>query len=129
MSTLENVDESLVVRHARREAKPMPDGDPQNVRNVRHGPSKIAVCATRPTESALRIRAHGFAEPKLVHRQNRPAFAASPLRARHPSPAFMSEGWMACRAEARSQTEQARLRGFAATARHPSPAFMSEGWM
>ena len=35
---------------------------------------------------------------------------------RHPSPATMSEGWMACRAEARSQTEQARLRGFAATA-------------
>ena len=77
-------------------------------------------------------------------------FAAS---ARHPSPVGSSlglpsrsspkasEGWMACRAEARSQTGRARLRGFAASARHPSPVRnslglpsrsspkASEGWM
>ena len=73
----ENVDESLVFRHARPEATPMPDADFQNRRNVRDGTGKTAVSATRPQVKTARICADGL--------PSRSSFAAR-LRGGPPSP-------------------------------------------
>jgi hypothetical protein len=85
-------------------------------------------------------------EPKLVHRQDRPASASlCDATARHPSPAIMSEGWLATRRTPEGSAQSTVAAGADAGAAmvdtlrvsvnelaesgRPSPAIECEGWL
>ena len=116
IGTLENVDESLVFRHARPEATAMPTADV----------SKLTECAPWPRDDrsfcdSARGRWRGFAQGAADRScDRRVRLRRCAATARQPSPVRSS---LACRAEAlemlNARTE-VRLRPFGASARQPS---------
>ena len=102
IGVLENVDESLVFRHARPEATAMPIADVSKLTGFAYGLATMAVSATRPEENSEDSRRERSADrPKLCCRRARLRRCAA--TARQPSRVRSS---LACRAEARPKGER-----------------------